>query len=235
MRRSDIFQMQRQLIRKELDIQNRSYSWLASKVKSVPATKQNVAGWLSLDKPKDPRNIAVFGEMASALGLELSDPLIPVGYRPPKVRLAGNVPAGDWGDPLESQDFIEVTDTRFDHPRRFAAHVVGTSCYPFLQPGDLTIWHMDPDPNYLVFVLAQRKGDHGCTVKELIRDETRQRPVLHSPNPDHGEPEDGEGWGVIARLVGIQFEHDGAYLSVYEEKGVTKRKLAFRQRLFDLS
>jgi hypothetical protein len=227
--------MQRLEIRRELERQERSYSWLASKITVTKASKQNVADWLSKENPRTPRDVRVFGDMATALGIELTTPKIAVGFAPLKVRLAGNVPAGDWGDPLASDEFIDVTDTRFEHPRRFAAHVVGTSCYPFLQPGDLTIWHLDPDPNYQVFVLAQRKGDHGCTVKELLRDEKNQRPILHSPNPAHDDPEDGSGWGVIARLVGVQFQHDGANLTVFEQTGVTKRKLAFRQKMFDES
>ena len=225
--------MQRELIRDALKRQDRSYNWLASKVKAVHATKQNVAGWLREDEPINPRNPLVFQDMLQALGIDVSDPRIPIGFKTPKVRMAGNVPAGDWGDPLASEEFIEVADTRFEHPKRFAAYVVGNSCYPYLQPGDLTIWHFDQDPPYLSFVLAQRKGDHGCTVKELRWDEKLNRPVLHAPNPEYGLPDDGEGWGVIARLVGVQFGYEGTSLTAYEEKGINKRKLAFRQKMFD--
>ncbi len=223
--------MQRALIKKELQRQQRSYSWLAAQVKVQRASKQNVQDWLREENPSTPRNLRVFNDMVTALGIEVSDPLIPVSYPTPKIRYAGEVPAGDWGDPLASEEFIDVQNLRFEHPRGFATRVIGTSCYPYLQPGDLAIWRLDPDPNYLVFVLAQRKGDHSCTVKELVRDEVRQRPVLHSPNPEHGEPEDGEGWGVIARLVGLEFMMDGDPVSLFGENGITKKKLSFRKKI----
>lgn len=221
--------MQKALIKREMEKQERSYAWLAKQVKVQPASKQNVIDWLT--KSTTPRNVRVFGDMATALGIDVTDPELPVGFKPPVLRYAGEVPAGDWGDPLASEDFREVKDIRWEHNRRFLTTIVGTSCYPFLQPADLCLWHLDPDPNYQVFVLAQRKGDHGCTVKELVRDEARQRPILHSPNSDHGDAEDGEGWGVIARLVGVEFIHEGTLLSAYEETGITKKKLAFRKKI----
>lgn len=227
--------VQRQLIREAMKRQDRSYSWLASKVTVVPASKQNVADWLDEERPRTPRNPLVFADMLAALGVELTDPKIPAGFKVPKIRLAGEVPAGDWGDPLASEEFIEIADSRFDHPMNFAAHVVGNSCWPYLQPKDLTIWRKDNDPPYYSFILAQRKGDHGCTLKELVRDEKQNRPVLQSPNPDYGNPEDGEGWGAIARLVGVIFEMEGVSITVEAQKGITRKKLSFRQKMFDVS
>lgn len=131
----------------------------------------------------------------------LGRPKIPVGFPMAQVRYAGQVPCGsEWGDPLASEEFVEV-EAQFEGPRRFAAKVVGDSCYPALLPGDLTIWEQDFSPPYGAIVLAQRKGDHGCTVKQLTHD--GQRPHLTPVNPAHKEPADQDGWGVVARLVAV--------------------------------
>lgn len=132
----------------------------------------------------------------------LDRPKIPVGFPTVPMRYAGEVPTGEWGDPLASEEFIEV-EVQFEGPRRFAAKVVGDSCYPALLQGDVTVWESDLSPSYGTIVLAQRKGDHSCTVKELAYDETAGRPRLRPVNPAHSEPEDGEGWGAIARLVAV--------------------------------
>lgn len=152
----------------------------------------------------------------------LGRPQIPVGFTLGAMPFAGDVPAGDWGDPLASEEFIEV-EVKFEHPKRFAARVVGDSCYPALVQGDVTIWHHDMNPPYGSIVLAQRRGDHGCTVKELRYEDGR--PVLHPVNPSHGMPEDGTGWGVIARLVGVIRKVDGLEQSWYLADGIRVRHL----------
>lgn len=119
-----------------------------------------------------------------------------------RLRFAGVVPCSEaWGDPLESTEYVEVAG-QFGGERRFVAKVAGDSCYPALLPGDLTVWEPDLSPPYGVIVLAQRKGDHGCTVKQLTHDGTRPR--LTPINPSASAPDDGEGWGVVARLVGVE-------------------------------
>ena len=227
----DVHAAQRRKIRELLKEQSRSQEWLARK---IGESKQNVGNWLQEEAPTTPRRAEVFSRMLEALGAgDLDRVLIPAGFRAPMIRLAGNVPAGDWGDPLASEEFVEVTDVKFAHPKRFAAYVIGDSCSPCLQPGDLTVWHVDNNPMYGRFVLAQRKGDHGCTVKELTFDVERNRHVLKPINPSYTEPEDGDGWGVIARLVGVVFDNDGLQMTLYQEKGLTKKHLSFRQIILD--
>jgi len=147
----------------------------------------------------------------------LGRPKIPVGFSLGTMPFAGEVPAGEWGDPLASEEFIEV-EVKYEHPKRFAAKVVGDSCYPALRQGDITIWHQDMSPPYGVIVLAQRKGDHGCTVKELQYEEGR--PVLMPINPKIDCPPDGEGWGVIARLIGVIRQDELGELTWYAPHGI---------------
>lgn len=175
---------------------------------------QSLHSWLNGDyQPKDD---AVWTKLLALLEQErarkssvreqvarypVDRPRIPVGFPLVAMRYAGEVPCStDWGDPLASEEFIEV-EVQFEGPRRFAAKVVGDSCFPALQQGDITIWQQDFSPPYGTIVLAQRKGDHGCTVKQLTHD--GQRPHLTPVNPAHDEPGDFEGWGVVARLVAV--------------------------------
>jgi transcriptional regulator with XRE-family HTH domain len=161
----------------------------------------------------------------STVRATLGSPTIPVGFPMARIRHAGTVPAGDWGDPLASEDFVEV-DVRFDHPRRFAATVVGDSCWPALRQGDLTVWHSDPAPPYNLIVLAQRVGDHGCTVKELVWDPGANRPVLAPVNPAYGQTDDGDGWAVTARLVAVVRRQDGVEQTWYSPEGLRVKYLA---------
>lgn len=157
-------------------------------------------------------------ELIAEYGL-LGSPKIPVGFPMVQMRFAGEVPTGDWGDPLSSEEFIEV-EAQFEHPRRFAAKVVGDSCYPALQPGDVTIWHSDLSPRFNLIVIAQRKGDHACTVKQLVYDAEEGRPRLKPVNPAHDSPNDGDGWGVIARLVAVLRTQDGIKKTWFGEDGL---------------
>lgn len=218
--------------------------WLVDALQIPRKNKQNVYNWLN--RGQSPRDESLWDKMLSALEEEaarreltrserrqpslpetkelLGDPMIPVGYKMFKMPFAGLVPAGEWGDPLASEDFIDV-EYRYEHPRRFACKVIGDSCWPALQPGDLTIWHQDIAPPYGVIVLAQRKGDHGCTVKELVYDAERKRPVLNPINDTYGEPEDGEGWGIIARLVAVERMEDGVMRNWYSAPGMRRKSL----------
>ena len=221
-----------------LELQDRSMAWLG---KSLGASRQSVQKWLSGESV--PRDGEVYDHMLAALdgssvrdmfvsdslvreGYNVLDrPKIPVGVPTVQMRYAGEVPcSADWGDPLSSEEFIEV-EVQFEHPQRFAAKVVGDSCYPALLPSDVTIWHTDLSPTYGLVVLAQRKGDHGCTVKELEYDQNLGRPRLVPVNPAHHAPSDGDGWGVIARLVAVLRTIDGLRRSWYIESGLRPRHL----------
>lgn len=160
------------------------------------------------------------GGVSSVLLQDLDRPMIPVGFPLVKMRFAGNVPTSeDWGDPLSSTEFIEL-DVKYEHQKRFVAKVVGTSCWPALQQGDITVWHHDNDPPYGLIVLAQRKEDHGCTVKQLVWDNAEKRPVLKPVNPDCASPQDGEGWGIVARLVAVIRKTDGPERTWYLAEGI---------------
>ena len=195
--------------------------WLARKLGVSP---QIINQWLKLDNPTTPRDPEVWDKMLDAFPKPvLGTPMIPVTFKTIKLPFAGNVPAGEWGDPLASEDFVELDNAQFDHPRRFACNVIGDSCYPALQQGDLTIWQADSAPPYRSIVIAQRKGDHGCTVKELLYDEDRSRVILHPINEKYDEPTDGDGWGVIARLVGLVRDRDGVRTTLYRSQGLGKK------------
>lgn len=130
---------------------------------------------------------------------DLDRPRFLVSYQPLQMRFAGIVPAAaDWGDPLDSEEMIEV-DARYEHPKRFAAQLVGSSCYPALEQGDLTIWHADEAPAAGLIVLAQNT-EHQCTVKQLKLDPDGNL-ILVPINPDASAPPAGDGWKPIARLV----------------------------------
>lgn len=184
---------------------NRNPAWLARQLK---INKQSVYNWLEGDTvPRDPdvydQMLRVLEPSAPYNEQVVGGPKIPVGYPKLRIPYAGEVPcSADWGDPLASEEFIEV-EASMEHPQRFAAKVVGDSCYPALQQGDITIWHADFSPPYGLIVLAQRKGDHGCTVKQLVYDTDLNRNVLKPVNPAYDAPDDGQGWGAIARLVAV--------------------------------
>lgn len=206
---------------------------------SLRMTQQEVADTLGIDRsrwknweygyasppPKIVRELRRmgYGEPSRPIAdTLLGRPKIPVGFSLGSMVYAGIVPAGEWGDPLASEEFVEV-EVKFEHPKRFAATVVGDSCYPALQQGDMAIWHHDLNPPYGSIVLAQRKGDHGCTVKELAYSEGR--PMLLPVNPNLDCPPDGDGWGVIARLVGVIRKVDGMERTWYLDSGLRAHHL----------
>lgn len=204
-----------------LERQGRTVAWLS---KGVGTSRQAATTWLS--QRATPRDPEILDRMLNLLQpSDLDRPRIPVSFAKIQIPFAGDVPcSSDWGDPLASEEFIEV-ESQFEHSQRFAARVVGDSCYPALQPGDVTIWHADMSPPYGLIVLAQRKGDHGCTVKRLDYDTEKGRPFLIPVNPSHAKPEDGEGWGVIARLVVVLRTTDGLRRSWYIDSGLRSSHL----------
>jgi transcriptional regulator with XRE-family HTH domain len=154
------------------------------------------------------------GEEVRKLGVPLS------ADASPTIMYAGVVPCStDWGDPLSSEERRPI-DHKFTGPNRFLCKVRGDSCYPALMQGDLTIWEVDRDPQVGVIVLAERLNDQACTVKELRYDETRRRHVLVPINPDSSPPEDGDGWTVTARLVGVIRQADGPERTWYWSPGL---------------
>ena len=197
-----------------------SVAWLARRVGIQKATLHTY-----LTGRSEPKDSGVWDKLEEAIPPQLlGKPANIVTYPPQSMRYAGEVPAGDWGDPLASEDFIEVDPALF-HSKRYAAKVVGPSCYPALHPGDLVIWHHDESPPYGMLVLAQRKEDHACTVKVLDWDAETNQPILRPVNPDH-EPAGAEGgWVAIARLVAVLRKIDGLELRWYLPEGIRPRHL----------
>lgn len=154
----------------------------------------------------------------------VDDPTVPVTYPPQPMRYAGLVPAGNWGDPLDSETFVEV-DPRIWHRDRFGTRVIGDSCFPALQPDDFTVWHMDRNVKFGIIVLAQQTIEHSCTVKVLNYDDKQRRPVLEPLNPAYDPPEDGHGWEVIARLVYVERNVDGMVKTYYMPTGIRPEHL----------
>lgn len=139
---------------------------------------------------------------------------------------AGIVPASsDWGDPL-SQDEMKPVDPEFTGKGRFLCKIGGLSCYPALHEGDSTIWQNDRNPGPGVIVLAQRLGDSACTVKQLVYDETKGRQVLSAINPEYDSPPEGEGWEVVARLIGVIRRSGGPKRTWLWEEGLRPEHLA---------
>lgn len=208
------------LVEKALAAAGKNPSWLA---KEIGERKQKVYGWLSNTMPRDE---SVFDRMLEVIPpparyevpdypptqiaettrtptLDLDRPRWLVSYQPLQMRFAGVVPASsDWGDPLASEEMIEV-DARYEHPKRFAAQLVGSSCWPALHQGDLTIWHTDEAPASGLIILAQNLPEHECTVKQLRLDSEGQAQLV-PVNPNEKAPPIGDaGWYPIARLVAV--------------------------------
>ncbi|MCH8978307.1 MAG: S24 family peptidase [Armatimonadetes bacterium] len=224
----------------------KSERWLAFAVGVRP---QSLNHWLKEDY--SPRDDRVWFRMLDVLNkhersLDLPEPDVPAQMGEPvapykaeqldrpraiatafsaQMRYAGEVPCNvEWGNPLAAEEVLEV-DAQYDHPRRFAAKVVGESCYPALEPGDITIFHNDMNPPYGTIVLAQRKDDHGVTVKLLEWDPDAQQPRLTPVNPAYKAPEEGEGWHVIARLVAVLRASEAPKRTWFWEPGLRPKHL----------
>lgn len=187
--------------------------------KALQLNKQSVYNWIrgstmpqdesvfdrmlaAIPPPRSEDTFAHAAETKTPTG-DLDRPRWLVSYTPLQMRFAGVVPAAsDWGDPLASEEMIEV-DARYEHPKRFAAQLVGSSCWPALHQGDLTIWHSDEAPASGLIILAQNLPEHQCTVKQLRLDDQGQAQLV-PVNPNEKAPPIGDaGWYPIARLVAV--------------------------------
>ena len=119
----------------------------------------------------------LLGDIAEALdlsndwvataGKELTDPTVQATFPKLTMKHAGQIPAGQWSDPGESEEFCEV-EARLFKTNRFCAEIVGESCYPALQPGDFTIWEATKNPKLNKIIIAERHPDKAATVKVLV-------------------------------------------------------------------
>lgn len=138
---------------------------------------------------------------------------------------AGETPCStNWGDPLSGGDDIEI-DARFAGRNRFVTRFVNDSCYPALKEGDLGIWQLDNRPPFGTIILAQRKGDHACTAKLLAIDNVSLTPKLLPINTQTEPPSNGDGWGAIARLVGVIRDEDGLEQTWLRSSGLRPKDL----------
>lgn len=149
---------------------------------------------------------------------------LPVFYDPQPIRYAGEVPAGNWGDPLESEEFVD-SDPALFHSQRYVTGVNGLSMYPILCPGDTLYWHYDRNPKLGVIVLAEQTAERECTVKVLDFDDDNRRPSLKAINPDYSEIDEGNGWEVVARLVAVLRVIEGLERRWYLPEGLRPKHL----------
>lgn len=182
-------------------------------------TREAIASYETGRRPFPPNLEPLVEELEAEV---FGRPRIPVTYEPQPMRYAGMVPAGNWGDPLASEDFVDV-DPGIWHNERYVATVAGMSLYPALHPGDMTMWHQDMNPQVGLIVLAQRKGDHFCTAKVLEWRDGRHH--LMPLNPDHEEADDPEGWGAIARLVCVERTVEGLKRRWFTPEGLRPKHL----------
>jgi hypothetical protein len=155
---------------------------------------------------------------------EISDPSNPVTYPPLEMPYCGQLPAGTWASPEESEMFREV-EARLFKTNRFCAEIVGESCYPALQPGDFTIWEASRSPKMNKIIIAERYPDHAATVKVLVWDAELKRPSLHAINPLFQESL-SEHWDAIAFLVHVSYiDDDGGEVTFYREDGIRPEQL----------
>ncbi len=80
-------------------------------------------------------------------------------------------------------------------------------------------------PPHNRIIIAQKKGDHGATVKNLKWNETEHRSALMPINPTASEPT-AEGWGAIAMLVSVEWVNKfGSKVVVRRDEGITAEEL----------
>lgn len=207
-------------IRKALAAWDLTPAWLARRIKE---SKQNVTNWLGSTSPSDS---SIWDKMLDALPQHIVGEQTPTDSRTlMEIPMAGEVPAGTWGDPLESSERVSVDPKYAEENGRFLCKIVGDCCYPALHQGDTTVWQTDKTPPYGVIVLAQRSSGHECTVKELVFDQEARRARLMPINPQYEEADDFDGWYVVARLVGVIRNVDGLEKSWYIRQGIRARHL----------
>jgi hypothetical protein len=148
---------------------------------------------------------------------EVTKPLHPVGRILVPLPEAPAVPCSDWSDPLsvDYESFIEV-DPIFALRGRFACRIIGDSMYPLLHPGDLCIWHAEPNPKLGTVIIA-RNGQNEATCAQLKHN--GEQFVLHKLNPRYPDAE-SDHWASIGYLVGIIREEGSSYTTIYDPNGI---------------
>lgn len=136
----------------------------------------------------------------------------------------GELPGGEWDSP-SAVGVQEEVDPKYAGEQRFCAKIRGDSCWPALQQGDWCVFQGSYTPQYGMIVVAQRKGDHGATVKLLERDSAKGEPVLRALNPEHEDPT-AEGWGAVAYLVAVSWvSPSGSEASYFNPHGIRAKDL----------
>lgn len=154
----------------------------------------------------------------------ISGPAIPVTHPTTPMKYAGRLPCGNWAAAMDTEDFEEV-ESQYWKRGRYCARIDGDSCHPALQRDDFTIWEETKNPPFGKLVIAQRKGDHEATIKQLGWDSTTNEPVLTAVNRAFDDAT-ADGWGAIAYLVYVRWiDEDGGVISFYRPEGIKPSQL----------
>ena len=151
----------------------------------------------------------------------ISGPFFPVSFDPIAIPYGGLVPASNWSDPTDTDDFIEV-DPTLAGPGRFCARIEGASMMPMLQPDDLVVFQSYNDRRRrLGHVVLARRPDGAVTIKEMSYEGSRF--ILNSINPEFENPT-ADSWEAAAFLVGIVRTKGTKRLTIYDPEGLTVEK-----------
>ncbi|MFN7172917.1 MAG: LexA family protein [Fimbriimonadaceae bacterium] len=146
-------------------------------------------------------------------------PKYPVTYDPLPLPTQGSSRAGNWDDPLASDDLVEI-EARFFGARRFVTAIVGDSCWPALLPGDLAVWQLEDRPNPGAIVLARQETLDLTTVKKLEFNPETGEPRLVPVNPKFDPVPNDLEWRILAKLVGVERKVGGLVRSWYTGSGL---------------
>lgn len=142
-------------------------------------------------------------------------PLFPVAFSKAEIPLYPAVPAGEWSEPLDTEDLVEV-EAKFIGNGRFACRVRGDSMLPMLEPDDLAIFQKHEDPPIGTIIIA-RNGDGGATVKQLRHNGADF--TLHSLNNRYQDATASQ-WEAVGFLVGIERNIGGTVITYYNPRGL---------------
>lgn len=142
-----------------------------------------------------------------------------------EVPLVGNVKAGDWTSPLESQVTEEIPADMYA-PDVFASYIIGNSMEPFLLENDLAVFREAKGRQQVGDVVYVKNQDADVTVKVFRHDGIL--PYLHPLNPSYEDmygiaSEADTAWEVTGILVGYVRHEDGDILRRHNPKRLRPR------------
>jgi transcriptional regulator with XRE-family HTH domain len=176
--------------------------WLTGK--SVPTRNELYGALVFIAKEYGIELQELWGE-SLALELSVGKPMYPVGNAKIPIPLWPAVPAGDWEQPTDATDFFEV-DASLAGAGRVACPIIGNSCSPTFEQGDMAVFKLTSHPPVGTFVLA-RNGDNEATLK-LLRSSENGDHVLVSPKD--GSILDAVEWHAIGYAIARYRNQAGA-------------------------